>query len=339
MGSIYKTALIAGAAGFIGSHLTERLLKDGYKVIALDNYNDYYDPLIKKRNILDVKRTMEHYEIEAERMQIIEADIRDLDRLDEIFRGKKPDIVVHLAAMAGVRPSINNPLEYYEVNIKGTVNMLEMCRKQGIGKFVFASSSSVYGNNEKIPFSEADNVDKPISPYAATKRAGELMCHTWHFLYGIDIACLRFFTVYGPRQRPDLAIHKFTRMILNDEEIPFYGDGNSERDYTYIDDIIDGIVKAMNWVSEGAGKYDIFNLGESNAISLSRMVEVLEKALSRKARLRRLPMQPGDVQTTYADISKSAEVLGYQPSMDFEVGIGIFVDWYLKWLKSELSEL
>ncbi|NLM36710.1 MAG: NAD-dependent epimerase/dehydratase family protein, partial [Firmicutes bacterium] len=219
-------------------------------------------------------------------------------------------------------------LLYNDVNINGTLNLLEMCRKYGVKKFVFASSSSVYGNNKKVPFAEDDFVDHPISPYAATKRAGELLCHTYHHLYGMDVACLRFFTVYGPRQRPDLAIHKFTNLIFNDEEIPFYGDGTTERDYTYIDDIIDGVVKAIRWVHTGQGIYEIFNLGESRTVSLKEMVATLENEIGKKARVKVLPMQPGDVQRTCADISKAKKILGYQPSTPFEEGIKRFVQWY-----------
>jgi UDP-glucuronate 4-epimerase len=211
------------------------------------------------------------------------------------------------------------------VNINGTLNLLEMCKNNKVDKFIFASSSSVYGNNEKVPFSETDNVDYPISPYAATKKAGELLCHTYHKLYDIDMACLRFFTVYGPGQRPDLAIHKFTKLIMNDQEVPFFGDGLTQRDYTYIDDIIDGVTKAIAWVCSGKGKYEIFNLGESNTITLKRMVETLEEAIGKKAKLKKMPMQLGDVNRTFADVRKAKAMLGYNPTMDFSEGIKKFV--------------
>jgi UDP-glucuronate 4-epimerase len=260
--------------------------------------------------------------------QIFEGDIRNIEQMDKLFDTYPIKLVVHLAAMAGVRPSISAPLLYNEVNINGTLNLLERCKKYGVKKFVFASSSSVYGNNKKVPFSETDFVDYPISPYAATKRAGELLCHTYHHLYGMDIACLRFFTVYGPRQRPDLAIHKFTKLIINEEEVPFYGDGTTERDYTYIDDIIDGVVRAIQWVQNGQGQYEIFNLGESRTISLNEMVATLEKVIGKKAKLKVLPMQPGDVKRTYADITKARKILGYHPVTAFEDGIEKFVQWY-----------
>lgn len=325
-----NSILVTGGAGFIGSHLCKALLQKNQKVIIIDNFNDYYDPSIKRNNIEEIKNMMKSNGVDNENLQVVEGDIRDIEHLDKLFQEHRIDLIVHLAAMAGVRPSIKEPLLYNDVNVRGTLNLLEMCRKYDIDKFVFASSSSVYGNNEKVPFSEADNVDYPISPYAATKKAGELICHTYHHLYNIDVACLRFFTVYGPGQRPDLAIHKFTKLIFNDEEIPFYGDGSTERDYTYIDDIIDGVMKAIDWVQAGKGRYDIFNLGESNTITLKRMVETLEKVIGKKARINRLPMQSGDVNRTYADVTKAKEILGYNPTMDFEEGIRRFVKWYKK---------
>jgi len=320
--------LVTGGAGFIGSHLTETLLKSRQKVIVIDNFNDFYDPEIKRGNLKEIKAKMGKLGISEDNLQIMVGDIRNAEQMDKLFAAYPIQLVVHLAAMAGVRPSISAPLLYNDVNINGTLNLLEMCRKYGVKKFVFASSSSVYGNNKKVPFAEDDFVDHPISPYAATKRAGELLCHTYHHLYGMDVACLRFFTVYGPRQRPDLAIHKFTNLIFNDEEIPFYGDGTTERDYTYIDDIIDGVVKAIRWVHTGQGIYEIFNLGESRTVSLKEMVATLENEIGKKARVKVLPMQPGDVQRTCADISKAKKILGYQPSTPFEEGIKRFVQWY-----------
>ncbi len=323
-----KYILVTGGAGFIGSHLTEALLKSQQKVIVLDNFNDFYDPEIKRGNIKAITTKMAELGIPEDHFQIVEGDIRNTEQMDKLFASFSIQLVVHLAAMAGVRPSISVPLLYNDVNINGTLNLLELCRKYGVKKFVFASSSSVYGNNKKVPFSETDFVDHPVSPYAATKRAGELLCHTYHHLYGMDIACLRFFTVYGPGQRPDLAIHKFTKLIINDEEVPFYGDGTTERDYTYIEDIIDGVVKAIQWVQAGQGLYEIFNLGESRTVNLKEMVTTLEKEIGKKAKLKVLPMQPGDVQRTYADITKAQKILGYQPTTAFEDGIKQFIQWY-----------
>ena len=323
-----KSILVTGGVGFIGSHLTEALLKIGYKVVVVDNFNDFYDPEIKRGNIMAIKSQMAKLSIPEDHIQIIEGDIRNIEQLDKLFATYPIQLVVHLAAMAGVRPSISVPLLYNDVNINGTLNLLELCRKYGVKKFVFASSSSVYGNNKKVPFSETDFVDHPISPYAATKRAGELICHTYHHLYGMDIACLRFFTVFGPRQRPDLAIHKFTKLLINGEEIPFYGDGTTERDYTFIDDIIEGVVKALQWVQAGQGLYEIFNLGESRTVNLKEMVTTLEKVIGKKAKLKVLPMQPGDVTRTYADITKAQKILGYNPTTTFEDGIKQFIQWY-----------
>lgn len=319
--------LLTGGAGFIGSHFAESLLAQGKQVVILDNFNAFYDPEIKRTNIAEIRRNLSETGQAQEKLVVINGDIRDASLLNELASQYKFDLVVHLAAMAGVRPSIANPVLYYSVNIDGTLNLLEMCKKHGIKKFVFASSSSVYGNNEKVPFSEDDNVDFPISPYAATKKSAELLCHTYHKLYEIDMACLRFFTVYGPRQRPDLAIHKFARLILEDKSIPFYGDGSTQRDYTYIDDIIDGVNKAISWVQSDRGRFDVFNLGESNTISLSRMVSTLENALGKKAQINPLPMQPGDVNRTFADTSKSKRILGYNPHTEFNEGIQLFIKW------------
>ncbi len=312
--------LITGSAGFIGSHLCEALIEK-HRIFGLDNFCDFYDPMIKRNNIRGLQQNSN--------FALLEADIRDENALKEIFSKNKFDLVIHLAAMAGVRPSIENPKLYTEVNIDGTVNLLEECKKHQVGKFIFASSSSVYGNNRKVPFSENDPVDHPISPYASTKKAGELICHTYHHLEKISMVCLRFFTVYGPRQRPDLAIHKFARLIMDDKPIPVYGDGSTQRDYTYIDDIIDGILKAIDFVQEG-NKYEIFNLGESRTITLSKMISTIENALGIKAKKKLLPIQPGDVKTTYADISKSRKMLGYDPQTDFEEGVAGFINWIKK---------
>lgn len=325
-----KNILVTGGAGFIGSHLCERLLIEGNKVIIIDNFNEFYDPQIKRNNIIEIKNTMKNNSIDINKIELCEGDFRDIEFLNKLFDNNDIHIVVHLAAMAGVRPSIENPQLYYDVNITGTLNLLEQCRRKNIKKFVFASSSSVYGNNEKVPFSETDIVDNPISPYAATKKSGELMCHTYHHLFDMSIAALRFFTVYGPRQRPDLAIHKFTHLIKNNESIPFFGDGSTSRDYTYIDDIVDGIVRSMNWVEKNEKAYDVFNIGGDKTVSLKEMVETIETALGIDAKINKLPMQPGDVNRTCADISYSKEVLGYSPQTTFKQGIEKFVKWYLE---------
>jgi len=306
--------LITGAAGFIGSHLCERLLADGWTVVGVDNFDDFYDPQIKRRNISNC--------LKDENFQLIEADIRDGAAMDKTV-GDGVEIIVHLAALAGVRPSIAQPLLYADVNVNGTTALLEAAKKHKVGKFIFGSSSSVYGNNEKVPFSEDDNVDFPISPYAATKKAGELICHTYHHLCGIHITCLRFFTVYGPRQRPDLAIHKFAKLIEQDKPIPVYGDGTMMRDFTYIDDIIDGTVAAMD-KCEG---FNIYNLGESKPITVNDLITEIEKALGKKAVKEYLRPQPGDVERTYADITKAASELGYKPSTTIQLGLKNFTAW------------
>jgi UDP-glucuronate 4-epimerase len=316
--------LVTGGAGFIGSHLCERFLHSGHDLIVIDNFNSFYDPALKRDNCAQIARTAV---AEGRGYLLCEGDIRDGDFVSAIVEQEKPEAIVHVAAMAGVRPSIENPLLYEEVNVRGTLNLLEAVRATGVRPFVFASSSSVYGNNQKIPFAESDSVDNPISPYAATKKAGELLCHTYHHLYGMSIACLRFFTVYGPRQRPDLAISKFTRLILAGESIPIYGDGTTSRDYTYIDDIVDGVEKALELVCNDSPRYDIFNLGGSRPVALRRLVEVIEEACGVSAVVTRLPMQPGDVQTTFADIEKSAAILGYGTKTAIEEGIRLFVRW------------
>ena len=310
-------ALITGAAGFIGSHLSERLLADGWDVVGVDNFDDFYDPQIKRRNISDC--------LKNNNFQLIEADIRDGQAMDKAA-GEDVRIIVHLAAMAGVRPSIAQPLLYADVNVNGTMVLLELAKKHRIDKFIFGSSSSVYGNNEKVPFSEVDSVDSPISPYAATKKAGELICHTYHHLYGTSITCLRFFTVYGPRQRPDLAIHKFAKLIEQDKPIPVYGDGSMMRDFTYIDDIINGIVSAMG----RCDGFNIYNLGESEPITVNDLISEIEKALGKKAIREYQPPQPGDVERTYADITKAAENLAYKPSTSIHAGLKQFVAWLRK---------
>ena len=307
-------ALITGAAGFIGSHLSERLLADGWMVVGIDNFDDFYDPQIKRRNINDC--------LKNKNFQLIEADIRDRHACGKTI-GDGVEIIVHLAAKAGVRPSIAQPLLYADVNVNGTLVLLEAAKKHKTGKFIFGSSSSVYGNNKKVPFSEDDNVDFPISPYAATKKAGELICHTYHHLYRIAITCLRLFTVYGPRQRPDLAIHKFARLIEQDKPIPVYGDGTMMRDFTYIDDIIDGTVAAIN----NCAGFNIYNLGESRPIMVNDLIVEIEKALGKKAVKEYLPPQPGDVERTYADVTKAVRELGYNPSTTIQEGLAKFTAW------------
>ena len=314
--------LVTGGAGFIGSHVCERLLGVGHDVIAIDNFNEFYDPRIKRDNVNHVVETAAR----SGRMFLLcEGDIRDGEFVNAIFSQEEPQAVIHLAAAAGVRPSIENPILYEEVNIRGTMHLLEAARSAGIRAFLFASSSSVYGDNHKVPFAETDCVDNPISPYAATKKAGELLCHTYYHLYGMTIACLRFFTVYGPRQRPDLAIHKFARLISQGTPIPMFGDGSTRRDYTYIDDIISGVRSAMDY---DLSQFEIFNLGESQTVELRRLVELLEEALGKKAIINHHPLQPGDVPLTFADVSKARELLGYRPTTSIEDGIQKFVEWF-----------
>jgi len=308
--------LVTGGAGFIGSHLMDKLVAEGRPVICLDNFNDFYDPRLKRKNVAGFADQSD--------VEVVEGDIRDADLLEKIFSEMRPAQVVHLAAMAGVRPSVANPRLYQEVNGTGTLNLLEMSRRYGVEHFVFGSSSSVYGLNSKVPFSPHDPVDCPISPYAATKRANELMCRTFNHLYGLMVTCLRFFTVYGPRQRPDLAIRKFTTLIDRGEIVPIYGDGTFKRDYTYIDDIMQGVLGAL----ELRFDFEIFNLGESRTTETLQLVRLIEKALGKRAKIEHLPVQPGDMPITYADIEKSKRVLGYDPKVAIEEGIPLFVDWF-----------
>ena len=313
-----KNILITGGAGFIGSHLVDRLLAEGgWQITVIDDFNDFYDPAIKRANIQDHLKHPDYH--------LIEADIRDAKALARLFAVVKFDVVVHLAARAGVRPSLIEPELYTETNIIGTQNLLELARKHRVPQFVFGSSSSVYGINAKVPFSEDDRIHQPISPYAATKAAGELLCHTYSHLYGMRIVCLRFFTVYGARQRPDLAIHKFSRLIAEGKPIQMFGDGTARRDYTFVDDIIQGVRAAIDY---NKSQYEIFNLGESQTIELKELISLLERSLDMHAEIDHQPTQPGDVPITYADITKSREMLGYAPTTKIEDGIPRFVQWF-----------
>ncbi|MBE3089897.1 MAG: GDP-mannose 4,6-dehydratase, partial [Actinobacteria bacterium] len=294
----------------------KKLLSLGSKIICIDDFDNFYNPAIKEDNISEV--TGSKY------FKLYRSDITSLNQMEKIFSENSIDMVIHLAARAGVRPSIQKPLLYERVNILGTMNLLECCKKYNISKFIFASSSSVYGGNKKIPFSEKDNVDHPISPYAATKKAGELICHTYHSLYKISIFCLRFFTVYGPRQRPEMAIHKFTRQILNREDIEIYGDGSSSRDYTYIDDVISGILSSLDRIKG----FEVINLGNSNTVKLIDLIRLIEITTGKKGNLKFIKSQPGDIFITYADIRKAGKMLKYFPETNIEEGLIKFVKWY-----------
>lgn len=313
-----KNILITGGAGFIGSHLVDLLLAEGgWRVTVVDDFNDFYDPSIKQANI--------RAHLRNDGYRLVKADIRQREAMEPAFAETNFDCIVHLAARAGVRPSLSQPTLYAETNIGGTLNLLELARAQEVKQFVFGSSSSVYGINAKVPFSEDDPIFNPISPYAATKAAGELLCHTYAHLYDIRIICLRFFTVYGARQRPDLAIHKFAKLISAGQPIPVFGEGTTRRDYTYIDDIIAGVRAAIDY---DQSKYEIINLGESRTVELRELVSLLENALDRHAEIDRQPPQPGDVPQTFADVSKARRLLGYDPRTQIEEGISRFVDWF-----------
>lgn len=311
-----SSVLITGVAGFIASHLSERLLDRGDTVVGIDNFDPFYDRAIKERNLTGQRK--------QGGFTFIEADIRDAGKMDAIFAEHKPEIVVHIAALAGVRPSIERPGDYMSVNVDGTTNMLNAAAKNGSPKFVFASSSSVYGNNKKVPFSEDDRVDNPISPYAASKKACELICHSFHHLYDMPMTCLRFFTVYGPRNRPDLAAYKFTDRIHHGLPIKQFGDGTTRRDYTFIEDILAGIMAAIDRC-EG---YHIYNLGNSKPVLLTDMIAIIADAVGKKPVIEMVGMQPGDVEITYADISKAQADLGYDPKTEFDDGIPKLVEWY-----------
>jgi UDP-glucuronate 4-epimerase len=309
--------LVTGGAGFIGSHLVERLLADGHDVAIIDDFNDFYDPKIKRANISAV----------ANDIRVHDVDLRDGAKVSNLFRNEKFDGIFHLAARAGVRPSIQQPELYYDTNVAGTLHLLEGARTSGIDRFIFVSSSSVYGAAKKAPFSEEEHLTQTLSPYAATKIAGEFLCSTYSHLYKMRIVALRYFTVYGARQRPDLAIHQFTRKIYAGDAIDQFGDGTTRRDYTYIDDILQGTLAALKYSGPA---FDVFNLGESDTIQLTDLIAAIEKALGKRAKINRLPEQPGDMPLTCADISKARKLLGYDPKTKFEDGLPKFVDWFLK---------
>ncbi len=311
--------LVTGGAGFIGSHVCERLLLDGHKVWTIDDLNDFYDPQIKRQTLHDIQSLGRPF-------KFFQGDLCDAPAVNQLFASVKFDQVIHLAARAGVRPSLEQPALYQRVNVEGTVNLLEATRRTGVKKITLASSSSVYGVNAKVPFSESDPIFSAVSPYAASKLAGEALGHVYHHVYGLDVAMLRFFTVYGPRQRPDLAIHKFTKLIDAGKPIPVFGDGSTARDHTFVTDILEGV---MACTRQEFG-FEIFNLGESQTVKLSELIALIESALGKQAIIDRQPLQPGDVPVTYADISKARRVLGYQPKIKAHQGIPLFVDWFRK---------
>jgi UDP-glucuronate 4-epimerase len=317
--------LVTGGAGFIGSHLVEELLAVGYEVVILDDFNDFYDPQIKRANIAGF----------AKDVSVCHVDLRESDSVRTVFHREKVDAIVHLAARAGVRPSIQYPRLYYDTNVIGTLHLLEAARVTGVERFIFASSSSVYGASKTVPFSEDQQLTQTLSPYGATKIAGELLCSTYSHLYQIRVIALRYFTVYGPRQRPDLAIHQFTRRIYAGQPIDQFGDGSTRRDYTYIDDIIQGTMAALNY---DGPMYDVFNLGESETIQLQDLIAAIENALAEKAKINELPEQPGDMPLTYADISKARKLLGYNPTTKLNEGLPKFVDWFLQTQRTARTE-
>ncbi|HET8891742.1 MAG TPA: GDP-mannose 4,6-dehydratase [Candidatus Angelobacter sp.] len=315
--------MVTGGAGFIGSHVAETLLRQGNNVAVIDNFDGFYSPAWKRRNLEEVAL--------SGNVALFEADICDQKALDHVFNSFHTDLIIHLAARAGVRPSIEQPEIYERVNVAGTLNLLEAARNQRVKGFVFGSSSSVYGESSPAPFREDNYFLRPISPYAATKLAGESLCYTYYHLYRLNIACLRFFTVYGPRQRPDLAIHKFISLIENGGDIPIFGDGSTGRDYTYVDDIVAGVLCAAGWCMKQpseAGRYEIFNLGNSSPVRLNELVAAIEKVMDKKARCKILPAQPGDVPLTWADISKAGSILNYRPCKKLEEGLSRFVEWF-----------
>jgi UDP-glucuronate 4-epimerase len=312
--------LVTGGAGFIGFHVCERLLREGHDVCVLDDLNAFYNPALKRDNLADLSKTG------GAQFRFVRGDITDRAAMDDLFASEHFEQVIHLAARAGVRPSLEQPALYQRVNVEGTTNILEAAREVGVRKFTLASSSSVYGVNSRVPFSENDPIFHPISPYAASKLACEALGHVFHHLYDLDVVMLRFFTVYGPRQRPDLAIHKFAKLMLAGKSIPVYGDGGTARDYTYIDDIVNGIIAC----TQREFGFEIFNLGGSQPVKLATLIEMLEKALHMKARIDRRPLQPGDVPITYANVAKARRWLGYNPATPIEEGLTRFADWFLE---------
>ncbi len=320
MVSTAKRILLTGGAGFIGSHVAEALLRGGAQLTVVDCLDEFYSPAWKRANLEDVRK--------AGKFEFSGADICDVDAMRAVFAAAQPECVVHLAARAGVRPSIEQPRLYERVNLTGTVNLLELCREFRVGKFIFGSSSSVYGATSRAPFSEAHLELRPISPYAATKLAGELLCYTYAHLFALPVVALRFFTVYGARQRPDLAIHKFVALIEAGKAVPVFGDGTSGRDYTYVDDIVAGVLASLDYAPAGPAPYDVFNLGNSHPVKLDEMVGLLEKATGKRALRERRPVQPGDVPLTWADVSKAEKLLGYRPATRLEQGLEKFVAWY-----------
>ena len=308
--------LVTGGAGFIGSHLVEKLLGVGHEVVIVDDFNDFYDPQIKQANIAGF----------AKDVAVCHVDLRENDSVRTVFSREKVDVVVHLAARAGVRPSIQSPRLYYDTNVLGTLHLLGAARAKGVERFIFASSSSVYGASKTVPFSEEEHLTQTLSPYAATKIGGEFLCSTYSHLYKMRIVALRYFTVYGPRQRPDLAIHQFTRRICAGDPIDQFGDGTTQRDYTYIDDTIQGTMAALDY---NGPPYDVFNLGESQTIQLKDLISAIENAVGKKAKISRLSEQPGDMPRTYADISKARKLLGYNPTTKLSEGLPKFVEWFL----------
>lgn len=317
--------LVTGGAGFIGSHLVERLLAAGHEIVVVDDFNDFYDPQIKHANIAGF----------ASQIMVCHADLRDAESVRSLFRREKLDAIAHLAARAGVRPSIQHPRLYYDTNVIGTLHLLEAARMTGVDRFIFASSSSVYGASKTVPFSEDQHLIQTLSPYGATKIAGEFLCSTYSQLYQMRIIALRYFTVYGPRQRPDLAIHQFTRRIYAGQPIDQFGDGSTRRDYTYIDDIIQGTIAAFDY---SGPLYDVFNLGESQTIELRDLIGAVERALGKKAKIKELPEQAGDMPLTYADISKARKLLGYNPTTKFTEGLPKFIHWFLRSQRTARTE-
>jgi UDP-glucuronate 4-epimerase len=320
MGLKYTRILLTGGAGFIGSHVAEALLRRGAQLRIVDNLDDFYPPAWKRANLQDVQR--------VGNFDLFEADIADAEAMRGVFARSRPEAIVHLAARAGVRPSIEQPRLYERVNVAATVNLLELAREFGVQQFIFGSSSSVYGATSRAPFSEDQLELRPISPYAATKLAGEMLGYTYSHLYRLPVICLRFFTVYGARQRPDLAIHKFTALMEAGKPVPIFGDGSTGRDYTYVDDIVAGVLASLDYAPTGDAPFEVFNLGNSHPVKLNDLVELLEQATGKKAIREVKPSQPGDVPLTWADVSKSARLLGYKPSTPLEAGLKEFVAWY-----------